>query len=100
MLYYDEAMRKLWFKAKRYGWGWYPITWQGWLITVFYAVLLALEVGRVSNYAIEHSVEPLSRLIFPMLFHGLWILFLIGSLMYICLKTGEKPEWNWGEKEP
>ncbi len=23
---------KYWFKAKNYGWGWYPATWQGWLI--------------------------------------------------------------------
>ena len=29
---------KLWFKAKMFGWGWYPITWQGWLITILYVI--------------------------------------------------------------
>ena len=22
--------QKLWFKAKLYGWGWYPCSWEGW----------------------------------------------------------------------
>lgn len=88
-------MTKLWFKAKRYGWGWYPVTWQGWSITLVYAVLLALEVGRLSNYVIGHQGEPFFALVMPVLFHVLWAGFLIGSLLYICIKTGEKPEWNW-----
>lgn len=89
-------MTKLWFKAKRYGWGWYPVTWQGWSLTLVYAVLLALEVGRLSNFVIEHQGEPLLALLMPILLHVLWVSFLIGSLLYICVKTGEKPEWSWG----
>ena len=89
---------KKWFKAKEYGWGWYPSTWQGWVITLVYAALLALEIGRLSNYVIEHSVDPFMELLFPILMHALWVAFLIGSLIYICSKTGEEPKWNWGEK--
>lgn len=22
----------MWFRAKRYGWGWRPVTWQGWAV--------------------------------------------------------------------
>ena len=29
-------MTKKWFAAKRYGWGWYPVTWQGWGILGIY----------------------------------------------------------------
>ena len=29
-----------WFGPKRLGWGWRPLTWQGWLITLILAILL------------------------------------------------------------
>ena len=29
---------KLWFKAKRYGWGWTPSAWQGWMVLLVYLV--------------------------------------------------------------
>ncbi len=32
--------KKLWFKAKRYGWGWTPVTWQGWLVIAVYVIFL------------------------------------------------------------
>lgn len=28
------SKNKLWFKAKNYGWGWYPVTWEGWTVTI------------------------------------------------------------------
>ncbi len=90
-------MKKVWFKAKRYGWGWTPSSWQGWVIMLAYAVVLAWSVGRFSNYVIEHSGEPFGDILFPVLMHALWVSLLIGSLLYICVKTGEKPSWRWGE---
>lgn len=83
-------MKKLWFRARRFGWGWYPVSWQGWAVSILYAFLLALSLGRASNYALEHMTEGIALLI-PMTLHILWVAFLIGSLMYICSKTGEDP---------
>ena len=35
--------KTIWFKAKEYGWGWYPFTWEGWTVTgVYVALILAL----------------------------------------------------------
>ena len=93
-------MKRLWFKAKRYGWGWYPVTWQGWAVSIVYAFLLAVSVGRVSNYALEHLVEGTAAIVVPVLLHLAWIAFLISTLMFICYKTGEKPEWKWGDANP
>jgi len=31
---------KNWFKRKRFGWGWVPVTWQGWLSTLIYILVL------------------------------------------------------------
>lgn len=91
-------MKKLWFRAKRYGWGWYPVSWQGWVVTILYAFVLALSVGRASNYALEHAPDGLS-LVAPLALHILWIAFLIGTLIAICYKTGEEPGWSWGQEE-
>ncbi len=34
-----------WFGPKRIGWGWTPITWQGWLLTaVFIAAVMAVPM--------------------------------------------------------
>ena len=34
-------MKRYWFPAKRYGWGWgLPITWQGWIVFCVYVALL------------------------------------------------------------
>ena len=84
-------MKKLWFKAKRFGWGWYPVSPEGWLVTIIYAGLLAWSVGRFSNYVIGHTGEPFLSILFPVLMHALWVSALIASLMYIGIKTGEKP---------
>jgi predicted GH43/DUF377 family glycosyl hydrolase len=27
-----DQKRIFWFRAKEYGWGWYPATWEGWLV--------------------------------------------------------------------
>lgn len=90
-------MKKLWFKAKSHGWGWTPATWEGWAVTLVYVALLAWSIGRFTNYVVEHSGEPVSSLLFPIAGHIVWVSALIGSLSYITVKTGERPEWRWGE---
>lgn len=31
--------RKIWFPAKRYGWGWgLPVAWQGWVVLLLFAI--------------------------------------------------------------
>lgn len=82
--------KTLWFKAKTYGWGWYPSTWQGWLITFAYA-LIAVALGLTID---ENS--PPQEVAF-MFF--LPLLILSTGLVVIAWKTGEKPEWRWGNKK-
>ncbi len=74
-----------WFKAKKYGWGWYPSTWQGWAITVGFVIVIFL-------------ITPKSHQADLSLVYFLKIALLVGSLLWICYKTGEKPKWRWGDK--
>ena len=80
-------MKKKWFKTKQYGWGWYPSSWQGWL------VLLTLIITNVYSFiAIDsksHSVSDTLINFIPL------TLILAILLIFICCKTGEKPRWRW-----
>ena len=81
-------MKKLWFKRKIYGWGWHPVTWQGWTITLVYiAILLTL------SFTLDEDSSP-KEVVF-MFFLPMAIL--TATFIRIAYKTGEKPRWQWGE---
>ena len=77
-------MKKLWFKNKRYGWGWTPATREGWLVILVYLVLV---LGIAFIYPPESG------------FFFVSIVALTGALIFICYATGETPEWRWGDKK-
>jgi uncharacterized membrane protein YhaH (DUF805 family) len=76
----------LWFKAKNYGWGWYPCSWQGWLVLLAWAAIFILLIDRAedSNNILANSIIP--------------VLVLTAILISICYVKGEKPVWRWGKK--
>ncbi len=80
----------LWFKRKRYGWGWTPATKEGWLVLLVYAGLVGLISSRLGS--VQSEQEVLSRVVGP-------ILIISILLVVICYKTGEAPRWQWGEKD-
>lgn len=89
--YIKDNPKGYWFRAKLYGWGWTPATWQGWaIIAIFLGYLLwissALPVEAELNNTI--LVDYYAKL-------ALGVIVLIA----ICFKTGEKPHWSWGLKK-
>ena len=79
-------MKKLhWFRARDYGWGWYPASWEGWAVL---GVWLLVFVGIMSG--LDERTSPW------------WFLVKIfGSvivLLFICWNTGERPTWRWAGK--
>jgi uncharacterized membrane protein YhaH (DUF805 family) len=76
--------KKLWFRRKLYGWGWTPITWQGWLVVLFYVLFLISAVTDLDHEWLKN------------------VLFMILStfiLIRICYMKGEKPRWQWGKRK-
>jgi len=80
--------RKIWFPAKRYGWGWGPPNcWQGW---VFFVSWLAVLVGGAFFFLRPGQPHFAAFFIFEAL--------LIVIMVIVCLLKGEKPGWRWGRK--
>jgi len=72
--------KNYWFKRRRYGLGWYPVTYQGWLaIAVYVTVVLVLTFTVDSSQAL------------PVV--GFATLLLVG----LCYAKGPKPRWRWGK---
>ncbi len=86
--------KKLWFKAKRFGWGWTPISWQGWLVTLVYVAFLADTIINTTKYDKNVSNSASDTLIF---FAPTFIIYTI-LFLGICYMKGEKPGWRWGGK--
>lgn len=89
--YLKDNPNHLWFKRKLYGWGWVPVRWQGWLVTVAF---IAFAVWNAISLGPEESVTD-SEL---KLFFAKLILAAI-LLIAVAYKTGEKPKWQWGIPE-
>ncbi len=76
---------KYWFKPKIYGYGAYPITWEGWLLVFGFFGLVLL----VATYLIS-----MPMLFFPSM--GVLIALLV-VISY--KKTDGEWKWRWGEIE-
>ncbi len=85
-------MTPLWFRARRYGWGWTPVSIEGWLVVAAFLVALGL-VTTVFVYQVRHGANPGAA--------TLWFLVAIailsGVLIAVCWATGERPRWRWGD---
>lgn len=82
--------QKLWFKAKRYGYGWTPSSWQGVLSTILYVLAL---IG--SFIYIDTDSNSVSDTLFSFSIHFVSLTVLMCILCYL---KGEKPAWRWGDK--
>lgn len=83
--------KPFWFRAKKYGYGWYPATWQGWLILALFVILIIIDFQRIN--AVQHSGSDVLINWIPDIF------FLTLVLTGICWLTGEEPKWRWGKKD-
>lgn len=81
--------QRMWFKAKDYGYGWYPVTWQGWVVLVIFLLMIVSNILRITY---TQSMTDLLVWYLPE------TLILVGCLIFICYLTGEKPEWRWAGK--
>ncbi|WP_068084150.1 hypothetical protein [Novosphingobium rosa] len=75
---------KLWFRRKRFGWGWSPASVEGWLsIGAYLLIVLALHAAR--------NVSPA--------FSFIGIALATAGLIALGFFKGEPPKWQWGRRD-
>lgn len=84
-----SVSRPHWFRAKHFGWGWYPVCWQGWVVIVLYLADVATLFYLIDHFS--HSVSDTLTLFFP------YFLLLTAILIMISFLNGEKPQFRWGK---
>ncbi len=80
-----------WFKRRRYGWGWTPVTWQGWLTIIAF---VAIVVGGGFTLQDVPDGEFTKEV-------GIYLIVVLVSaiaLVRIGFAKGPKPRWRWGKK--
>lgn len=85
--YARDNPKNLWFKRKLYGWGWTPVTWQGWLMTAVYVGLVT-----ASALTIDENSPP-QEVAFTFILPAVLLTI---AFIRIAYKKGESPRWTWG----
>lgn len=83
---------KLWFKQRRYGWGWTPITKEG-RLTVIISVLVIFVSAILILPAKPAHPSSLQLVAFFLIF-----LSVVSILIGIGFAKGPVPRWQWGDK--
>lgn len=92
--YLKDNPQGYWFKRKLYGWGWTPVKWQGWFLTILYIALM-FTLAFTKEKAIPGNPDSGSNF----LVFGLPFVVLTALFLFIVYKKGEKPKWQWGNKK-
>lgn len=89
--YMKDNPEHYWFKRKIWGYGWVPVTWQGWFVTLLYVALVSLLVFTREEAVPGNPDSGSNFLVF-----GLPLVVLTTLFILIAYKKGEKPRWQWG----
>lgn len=81
----------LWFKRRRFGYGWTPSTWEGWAVLGVY-LLIVLIPAFILKDAHSNSANK------EAFFYLGYVLIATGCLLLITYKKGPKPKWRLGKK--
>lgn len=82
--------KKFWFDVKQYGWGWYPVTREGWA-SVIGGIGIIVATAFLAPYIFSDEVTAAWMIL------SVTFLVSIGLVVLGYLK-GPKPRWQWGKK--
>ena len=87
----NDKNRNYWFKRRRYGYGWTPVTWQGWVtVLAFLAAILSGTAILSDTPRNTFSTEAFIYLVF----------FAVATMLLVVISfmKGPRPKWRWGSK--
>ena len=80
-----------WFKRRRYGWGFMPVTWQGWAVILGYVLIVAALIPAFLDA--PEAVAAKEAGFFVILFTAA-----TAGMLMISFSKGPRPHWRWGRK--
>lgn len=81
--YYRNNPEGYWFKRKLYGWGWVPVTREGWLVIL---ALIAIVSAAAKYFLVEGRVLE---------YFAVFAAALL-AVLAVGYAKGEPPRWQWG----
>jgi len=84
--------QNFWFKRRRYGYGWIPVTWQGVVTIIIFLFVVIFSSIILLKDVEKNTYQPKV---------GMFILVLSISILVfigISYKMGPPPRWRWGSK--
>ncbi len=84
--------QELWFKNKRWGYGWSPNTKKGWAVTAVYLIVI---YGLAELFAFQGDEL---NIVFSLLI-GFVVVVVTLILFFVSLRHAPKPKWQWGEEK-
>lgn len=83
--------KKYWFQPKTYGYGLFPISWEGWVMTLIFVGLIMVSAYTNNIFTDVPSSQNVWRFLFD--------LFILSCLLLIFAKdrTDGEIRWNWGK---
>ncbi|MCD4811722.1 hypothetical protein K8R14_03920 [bacterium] len=85
-------LNKYWFIPKSYGYGYYPITWEGWICVLIIIAVLALSL-YINNF-FDLDPGPTTKEGFRFVLD--LIIFMLAINPILQNRTEEEVTWKWG----
>jgi hypothetical protein len=85
-------MAKVWFRNKRYGLGYAPASWQGWLATAMVVALAVLDVRLTHSFFADPVAGRQATVA------GLVVL-VIGYFLLTVSRCDGPMRWRWGDDD-
>ena len=85
-------MTKLWFRARTCGWGWTPVSVEGWLVLGLFFAGVAIDIA-----VFTHRLRGGTDLRSAQVAFLVWLAILVAALIAVCSTAGERPRWHGGD---
>lgn len=80
---------KIWFRRKKYGYGWVPATWEGWLCIGLFIASVIISTIAIAQLDINEQQKTGWQILTTTCCAML--------LVYVSYKKGEPARWSWGD---
>ncbi len=79
-----------WFKRRRYGYGWVPVTSEGWIALGGYIFVLVIGSASIDEMFTSEATVSIVFILFTVV--------LTAMFLALVASKSPKPKWRWGRK--